>query len=196
MFGVWSTTKMGKSAPRVSQSPYEKIMAEVAWEQQLRAKELQKGWEDPLRQQVQPQISQALAQNPFSTKLSAADRGAYEGQYNQAKQTLMNTTGPGGLLRSQMAGLERDRANAISGAASQARETGLQRALGASAGALPNAQLIAGMSNNAMQGLGGAGELGTERHIKNAEAKDSKGSQTGSGVGSLLSTAVSAISMY
>lgn len=176
---------MGKSAPRIRTSPYETAMADIAQRQQRRAEQLQTGFEDPLRNQMQPQIAQALGQNPFSTKLSAADRAAYEGQFNQAKQNLMNTAAPGGLMRSQMAGLERDRANAISGAASAARQTGLQRALGASAGVLPGAQLTNAMSGQALQGLSGANQTAAQRLMQQAGLNEQAASSKGSGLGSL-----------
>jgi len=187
---------MGKSAPKIKQSPYEKEMATIARQQQDRAMFLQGGWEDPLRQQMQPQISEALAQNPYSTKLSAANRGAIEGQYNQAKQSTMNTAAPGGLLRSQMAGLERDRANAISGASSQARETGIQRALGSAAGALPGAQLTNSMSGQALQGLSNANQTAADRAKEQAKSNNAKGSETGEAAGGLASMAMMAWAMY
>ena len=177
---------MGKSAPKIKPSPYETTMADIAKKQQARAEYLQGSFEDPLRGLMQPQIAQALGQNPFSTKLSAADRHAYEGQYNQAKQNIMNTAAPGGLLRSQLGGLERDRANAISGAASAARQTGLQRALGAAAGTLPGAQMTNALSGQAMSGLGNAAQMGNQRNMMQAQMNNAEKGSKGSGIGSLL----------
>src|SRR5262245_5050567 len=111
----------GSKLPKVKPGPFEQAQADIARRQDTRAQQLETEYLDPLRMQQMPMIQQALATNPYSTKLEWAERQPIEGQYNQVRNALLNTGVRGGQLRSQMAGLERDRANAISGAANMAK---------------------------------------------------------------------------
>jgi len=150
---------MGGSSPKMKTSPAEIASADIAKRQDLRAQMLERETIDPLRQQMQPQIMQAMGMNPFQTSLSAADRAPIEGQYNQAKASMMAGANRGGRLRSSMAGLERDRAQSIAGAANQARQLGVGRALQFAGGSMPTAASVQGLEGQAQQGLGSAANM-------------------------------------
>ena len=156
-------------APKIKTSPLEQAQADIARRQDQRAQLMEQQWIDPIRGVVTPQILQALGTNPFQTSLGAADRHTLEAQYNQAKTNTMNSAAPGGMLRSQLGGLERDRANSIAGAANQAKQTGLNRALQFAGGALPTQGTIAGQENSAMSGLQAANASAATRAQQNYE---------------------------
>lgn len=176
---------MGGSTPKAG--PSEKAMAEIAKKQQQRAELLQTTYEDPLRQQMQPMIQQALGTNPFQTSLSAAERQPIEGQFNQARSALMNTAQRGGGLRKAMTGLERDRAMAISSAANEAMQRGQARALQYGATGLPNVASISGLSSQGQQGAGSGASLESMRRQEGAAKQSSMlgtiGGLVGTGIG-------------
>ena len=176
----------GSSTPKAG--PSEKAMAEIAKKQQQRAELLQTTYEDPLRQQLQPMIQQALGTNPFQTSLSAAERQPIEGQFNQARSALMNTAQRGGQLRSQMAGLERDRAMAISSAANEAMQRGQSRALQYGATGLPNVASIAGITSEGAEGTKSGAKLEALRRQEGA----AKQASLAQGIGQLGGTAIGA----
>lgn len=176
----------GSKTPKAG--PAEKTMADIAQRQQQRAELLQTTYEDPLRQQMQPMIQQALGLNPFRTSLSAADRQPIEGQFNQARSALMNTAQRGGQLRSAMTGLERDRAMAIGSAANQARQLGESRALQFGATGLPNVSSISGLSSQGQQGAGAVAGLESMRRQQGAAQQAS----LAQGIGQLGGTALGA----
>lgn len=177
----------GSSTPKAG--PSEKAMAEIAKAQQQRAELLQTTYEDPLRQQMQPMIHEALGlSNPFRTSLSAADRQPIEAQFNQSRNTLLNTAPRGGQLRSQMAGLERDRALAIGSAANEARQRGEARALQYGATGLPNVASISGLSSQGQQGAGAGAGMESMRRQEGA----AKQASLAQGIGQLGGTAIGA----
>lgn len=181
---------MGKSkAPKVKTSPLEQASADIAKRQDVRAQKMEQQWIDPIRGVVTPQILQALGTNPFQTTLNAADRHTLEAQYGQAKNQLMNTAAPGGQLRSQMAGLERDRAQAIGNAANQARQLGLGRALQFAGGALPTNASLSAQEQGAMSGLTAANQTASQRALANAQAQSQEAQGKGKGLGGLLGQA-------
>jgi hypothetical protein len=180
---------MGGKAPKVKTSPSETAMADIAKRQDLRSQMLEKTYLDPLMQQQFPMIQEALATNPFRTTLSAADRAPIEGQYNQARQSLMNTAIPGGQLRRSMQGLERDRAQSIASAANQARQLGIGRALQLSSGTMPTMASTTGLEQSAMSGLGNAAQMFNQRQQSQQQA----GAQSAAGWGSLAGGALGSI---
>ena len=188
---------MGKGgSPKIKTSPLEKQQAEIAKRQDLRAQTMEAEYLDPIRGIVTPQILGALGTNPFQTSLNAADRHTLESQFNQGKANLMNTAAPGGLLRSQMAGLERDRALGIAGAANQARQQGIGRALQFAQGALPSAAGTTAQENAAMQGLQGANASASNRAMQQAQMKQQSDAGKGQLAGTLGKAALSAFEMF
>lgn len=177
---------MSSKTPKQKVSPSETAMADIARRQDLRAQMLERETVDPLRMQMQPQIMQALGTNPFATTLSAADRAPYEGQFNQAKASLMNTGMRGGQLRSQMAGLERDRATAIAGASNQAKQLGIGRALQFAGGAMPTEVSTQGIEQAAMSGLGQSANMFNQRQMANIQAQQ----QSNAGMGQLIGSGI------
>jgi hypothetical protein len=135
---------------------------------------------------MQPQIMAAMGQNPFQTELSAADRAPLEAQYNQAKASLMGGANRGGQLRSMMAGLERDRAQSIAGAANQARQLGIGRALQFAGGAMPTMASNQGLESSAMTGLGKSADMFNARQQANQQAKSSSAAGWGNLAGGAL----------
>lgn len=171
-------------AAKVKTSPLEQAQADIAKRQDTRAQQMESQYLDPIRGVVTPQILQALGTNPFSTDLNAADRHTLEAQFGQAKNNLMNTAASGGQLRSQMAGLERDRALAIGNAANQARQLGLGRALQFAGGALPSQAGVTGQEQTALSGLSAANQSASQRAMQNAQI----GQQNAAGIGQLVGT--------
>lgn len=180
------------SAPKIKTSPYEQVLADVGKRQDLRAQTLESQFEDPLRNLMTPQIMGALGTNPFQTSLAASDRAPLETQFNQAKNSLLNTAQRGGALRSAMSGLERDRAATIGGAANQAKQLGINRALGFSGAAFPNSQT---MEQLAMGGLGQANTSANNRLAQNAQMKQQASQSKNSGMGSLAGAGLGAAMM-
>lgn len=178
---------MAPKAPKVKTSPLEQATADIARRQDTRAQTMESEYLDPIRGIVTPQILEALGQNPFQTSLSAANRGTLESQYGQARNAAMNTGARGGMLRSMMTGLERDRAQSISQAVSQARELGIGRALQFAGGAVPTAAGTSGMEGQAMTGLMGANQSASQRAMAQAQAQQ----QSASGYGALAGGALS-----
>ena len=173
----------GKGGKKAKPSPLERTMGDIATKQQARAELLQKEFEDPARQLMTPQIMGALGTNPFVTELSAAERAPLETQYDQAKASLMNSGERGGRLRSQMSGLERDRAGMIGAAVNEARQRGIGRALGAAQGSIPNAATDLAMQQSAMSGLSAANQAAIQRQQAQAQQQQGKGAGIGSIVG-------------
>lgn len=186
---------MGGGAPKMKTSPAEIASAEIAKRQDLRSQMLERETIDPLRQQMQPQIMQAMAQNPFQTSLSAADRAPIEAQFNQARASMLAGANRGGRLRSSMAGLERDRAQSIAGAANQARQLGVGRALQLASGAMPTAASVQGLEGQAQSGLNTAADAFNKRQEADMAAKQRSSagmsSMIGTGVGLLGAAAMS-----
>jgi len=172
--------------PKIKTSPAERQMAAIAQRQDLRAQMLEAETIDPLRRIMQPQIERAMATDPFRTKLSAADRAPIEGQFNQARSSLMNTAAPGGALRQAMRGLERDRAQTIGMAANQGRQLGIGRALQFAGGAMPTMASTGGLEQSAMTGLGNAANMFNSRQNAQLQA----GGQSAAGWGSLGGSAL------
>jgi hypothetical protein len=135
-----------------------------------------------------------LGQNPFQTTLSAADRAPIEGQYNQAKKSLMDTAVGGGQLRRSMRGLERDRATTIANAANQARQTGIGRALQFGGGAMPSMASNAGLEQSAMGGLGNAANMFNQRQQANQQASSQSSAGWGQLAGGLGGAGIMALS--
>jgi hypothetical protein len=203
--------KSGGSKVKVQVSPLEQKMADIAGRQQDLAEQqytkasgredlLNQQWFDPLRGQITPQIVQALGTNPFQTKLSAPERAVYEQQYNQARANTMNTAAPGGLMRSSLRGLERDRAGAIGAAAADAKQRGIGRALQFAGGVAPTAinplasesAAMTGMSG-AQSALGAANSSASQRSLAQAQMNAQNQSAKGSGIGSVIGKGVSSI---
>ena len=174
-----------KGSGKVKTSPLERTMGDIATKQQARAELLQKEFEDPARQIMTPQIMGALGTNPFATNLSAAERAPLETQFDQAKASLMNTGERGGRLRSQMSGLERDRAGMIGAATNEAGQRGIQRALGAAQGSIPNASTDLAMQQSAMSGLSAANQAAIQRREMQAEQQRMAGGGLGSIIGAI-----------
>ena len=186
----------GGGGVKVKTSPLEQASANIANRQDARAQLMEKEFIDPIRGLVTPQILGALGTNPFETSLSAAGRHGLESQFNQAKSNLMNTAAPGGLLRSQMAGLERDRALGIAGAQDAARQQGIGRALQFAGGALPSQAGTAAQTQSAMQGLQGANASASQRAIQNAQLQQQSDAGKGQLAGTLGKAALSAVSAF
>ncbi len=183
---------MGKgSAPKVKTSPLEKASADIALRQDARAQTLEKEFLDPIRGIATPQILQAFGTNPYTTELQANARHNLESQFNHAKSNLLNTAAPGGLLRSQMAGLERDRAQSIAGAQEAAAQQGIQRALQAGSGAFPTQAGVTGQEQGAVAGLQGANATASKRAMDNAALQAQSSENKGSLAGGLAKGALS-----
>ena len=175
----------GKGGKKAKPSPLERTMGDIATKQQARAEQLQTEFENPARQIMTPQIMSALGQNPFQTDLSAAERAPLETQFDQAKASLMNSGERGGRLRSQMAGLERDRAGMIGAAVNEARQRGIGRALGAAQGSIPNAATDLAVQQSALSGLSAANQAAMQRKEMQAKQQQGKGAGIGSIAGAI-----------
>lgn len=127
-----------------------------------------------------PQALQTLGgPGVYQTTLPANDRQTIEGQYSQARNQVLNSGTRGGQLQSRLAGLSRDRATAVSGATIDARQRGIERALGLVPSAIPNAGQQ--MGTRAQLGSNEQNRLNTIAQMK-AQASQSQGA----GLGSLL----------
>jgi hypothetical protein len=163
----------GGGSPTIPQSPSDKAQAKI-----LEA--LEKSVGVPIRNAVVPQALQTLGgPGVYQTELPATDRGTIEGQYSQARNQILNTGTRGGQLQSRLADLSRDRANAVSGATIDARQRGIERALGLVPAAIPNAGQQ--MSTRSALGSNEQNRLNTIAQM-NAQASQSQGA----GIGSLL----------
>lgn len=160
---------MGKSStPKVKIGPMEIEQADFLRQQR-------KNVIEPVQGALMPAALPGAIQ-AFSTKLEAPDREAIEGQFKQAKQDTMATGARGGMLRRNMTAIDNARAQTVSNAAVQARQTGIARALGLlGPAAFPGAQTV----------IGGMSDLtGGER--ARASANANMAAQNQSGLGSAL----------
>lgn len=181
--------KGGKSPKiNIKPSPLEQKQVDIAERQQQRTEELNRTYFDPMRGLIQPNLMQVAQANPFATSLTGTERAPIEAQYNQAKQAIMNTAERGGRLRSQLAGLERDRASTIAGAANAARERGIGRALPFLSGAMPNVGQQLAAEQAATAGIGSALQSAQQRAMTEAQMKAQQQQSKGGGIGSLLGT--------
>ena len=186
----------GGGGVKVKTSPLEQASADIAKRQDVRAQLMEKEFIDPIRGIVTPQILGALGTNPFQTSLDATGRHNLESQFGNARRNLMNTAAPGGLLRSQMAGLERDRALGIAGAQDAARQQGIGRALQFAGGALPSQAGMTAQSQGAIQGLQGANKSASERAVYNAKLQQESDAGKGQLAGTLGKAAIGAMSSF
>ena len=157
---------MGKSStPKVKIGPMEIEQADFLRQQRKNVIEPVQG---ALMPAALPEAIQA-----FSTKLEAPDREAIEGQFKQVKNDVMASGARGGMLRRNMTLADTERARAVSSAATNARQTGIARALGLlGPAAFPGAQTV----------IGGMSDLtGGERSRAAANAQMAAQSQQGLG---------------
>lgn len=157
---------MGKSGtPKVKIGPMEIEQADFLRQQRRNVIE-------PVQGALMPAALPGAIQ-AFSTKLEAPDREAIEGQFKQVKNDVMASGARGGMLRRNMTLADTERARAVSSAASQARQTGISRALGLlGPAAFPGAQTV----------IGGMGDLASgERSRAGANAKLAAENQSGLG---------------
>lgn len=118
----------------------------------------------------------------FSTKLEAPDREALEGQFSQAKNSIMDQAGGrGGFLRRAMTMNDIARAQTVGNAAVNARQQGITRALGLLG---PAAFPGANTTLQAGQGLVNS-EQGRAQMAAQASAQQGQG--IGSAIGGLAS---------
>jgi len=170
----------GKNAPKIKESPSDQAQANIL-------NNLETSVGQPIRNVVVPQALQTLGgPGVFQTSLPAMDRQAIEGQFKQAQNNLMNSGVRGGMLGSNLADLNRDRAGAVSAATSNASQRGIERALGMVPAAMPNAS-----SQMSARGSLGATEQArlTKQAEMNAQAQQAKGDSMGQlfgGFGSLM----------
>lgn len=164
---------MDKGGPKIKESPADK--AQAAYLQNLEATVGQ-----PIRNTIMPQALRTLGgPGVFDTTLPAADRQVIEDQFKQAQKNTMNTGVRGGQLYSQMAQNNRDRATAVAGATTQAKNQGIERSLGLVPTAFPTATAQLG----AQQGIGGHQ---TTRNLTQAQLDAQAQQQKGQSMGGLL----------
>lgn len=162
-------------SPSIPNSPSDKAQAKILTE-------LEKTVGVPIRNVVMPQALQTLGgPGVFQTELPATDRQAIEDQFSQAKNSILNSGTRGGQLNAQLANNARDRATAVSGATIDARQRGIERALGLVPSAIPNA---------ATQMNARSQSASTEQARLNANAQMEAQQQAakGQGIGGLLGT--------
>lgn len=116
----------------------------------------------------------------FDTSLGARDRQALEGQYNQARNNILQTGARGGLMQNMLTNTDNARAESVANAINQARQTGISRGLGAlGPTAFPGAQSI-------IAGGQGAAQSEAQRIAQNAQNKIAGQQAAGQGLGSML----------
>lgn len=115
---------MGKSSPKLPKAgPLEQRQADFLQQQQT-------GVMQPIQKALLP-AAMGPATQAFNTKLTAPERQTIEAQYKQSGNDIMNQAGGrGGMLRRAMTMNDLSRANTVSSAANQAKQQGIQRALG------------------------------------------------------------------
>jgi hypothetical protein len=130
-----------------------------------------------------PNLSQA-----FDTKLAAPDRQNIEDQYAQSKQDILNNAGArGGMLQQSLKDNMLGRASDIASAQNQARQTGINRALGLLPAGFPGADSTLAASGQ-LANLGGqrnAAQANLNYQQNQANAQQSQ--QLFGGLGSLFS---------
>jgi hypothetical protein len=170
----------GKDAPKIKESASDKAQAAIL-------SNLETSVGQPIRNTVVPQAIQTLGgPGVFQTSLPAMDRQAIEGQFAQARKNIMNAGTRSGLMSSQLANLNRDRAGAVSAATSNASQRGIERALGMVPAAMPNAS--AQLSARGSLGATEQARL-TKQAEMNAQAQQAKGDAMGQmfgGFGSMM----------
>lgn len=144
---------------------------------------------DPIQSALMPAALPAASQ-AFNTTLTAPDRETIEGQFQQSKNDIINNAGGrGGFLRKAMTQNDISRAQAVSSAANQAKQTGISRALGLLGPAgFPGANTTI----SAGQGL-----VGSEQNRMNlgAQQQAAQGQGMGSLIGGLGSLGLAAYGM-
>lgn len=143
----------------------------------------------PIRDVVMPQVLSTLAgPGVFQTTLPAADRQAIEDQFKQAEGNIYATGQRGGQLNQQLTDLNSARAGSVAEATANAKQLGIERALGLVPAGIPNAST----TMSAMSALGNS-----EQSRLNAEAQMAaqQDAAKGSGMGSLAGAGMMAASM-
>ena len=177
---------MGKSSGKVklpAPGPLEQAQADFLNSQRT-------GVIEPVQNALMPSALPAAIQG-FNTSLAPPDRQTIEAQYKQSGQDIMNQAGGrGGMLRRAMTMNDLGRAETVANAASNARQLGIQRALGLlGPAAFPGA-------NTVIQGgqAAASGEQARRAEAANAAAGSNAGK--GSMIGGGLSLAGSLMAMY
>ena len=173
---------MGKSSPKVKIGPLEKEQADFMRSQR-------KDLIEPVQGALMP-LALPSAMQAFDTRLMAPDREAIEGQFNQAKNDIMAGGARGGLLRRAMTQADIGRAGAVSRAAVQARQQGIERGLGLlGPAAFPGANTTMSAANSLVGGE-------QSRNAANAQMKAQGQAQTGQAIGTLAGLAGMAAMMF
>jgi hypothetical protein len=121
----------------------------------------------------QPALSAAT--QAFNTGLSPRDRGALEGQYNQARENILQRSTRGGLMNKMLTTADLARAESVGNATNQARQLGIERGLGLLGGAaFPSANNIVG---------GGQAAAQSEQQRRQAQAQMAAQNQAAQGQG-------------
>ena len=174
---------MGKGPAKVKQSP-----TDIATGKQI--SDIENQFSTPIRQMITPSVLQTLGgPGVFQTTLPSSDRDAIEKQFGQAQKQIQNNVPVrGGELNSQLADLQKQRAFSVSQATNQAKQLGINRALGLIPTALPNA-------NATMDAAGGIAGRDQQRSAANAQMQNqqnqAKGQEAGKMASSLLMLAMS-----
>jgi len=115
---------MGKSSPKLPKAgPMEQQQAEFLKSQKENVM-------DPTQKALMPVALPAAVQG-FNTNLTAPERQTIEGQYKQSGNDIVNGAGGrGGMLRKAMTMNDLSRATTVATAANNAKQMGIQRALG------------------------------------------------------------------
>ena len=114
---------MGKSSAKLPKpGPFEQQQAAMLQNQRENIM-------DPTQKTLMPLALPAAAQG-FNTNLSAPDRQTIEAQFKQSKNDILSQNQRGGLLRKNMTMNDIGRANTVATAANNAKQMGIQRALG------------------------------------------------------------------
>lgn len=173
---------MSKGGGSIPGSPTDKEQAKI-----LKGLEANVGV--PVRQTIMPSALETLGgPGVYQTTLPASNREAIEAQFKQAQNSIMNSGTRGGQLQSRMADLARDRAATVSGATNQAKQVGIERALGLVPAAIPSAQ----------SRLATGAQIGsTEQNRLNSQAQMEAQNQAGKGQGaaSLVGTGMMAYAL-
>ena len=175
---------MGKGGGGVKTviGPLEKQQAESL-------RELEETVARPIRQTVMPGALQTLGgPGVFQTDLPGAERDVIEQQFRQARNATLSGSGArGGQLRQSLVGLERGRAADIGMATNQARQRGVERALGIIGSGLPSYSSVMGAQGNLVSGEQGRNMANAQ---SKAQAQAANSQAMTSGIAALATTAM------
>ena len=171
---------MGKSSAKLPKpGPFEQQQAAMLQNQRENIM-------DPTQKALMPLALPAAAQG-FNTNLTAPDRQTIEAQYKQSGNDIVNQAGGrGGMLRKAMTMNDIGRAGTVATAANNAKQMGIQRALGLlGPAAFPGANTAV----SAGQGLVGSEQ---NRALRGQQAAASQNAGKGQAAGGLAAAGLMA----